>query len=64
MNFNIKMDDSKISLDLTDTRLKNVLQYCKPKEQLKDKVHGGVSKDDSARLSLPSNWNLEPRRRS
>jgi len=34
MNFNIKMDDSKISLDLTDTRLKNVLQYCKPKEQL------------------------------
>ncbi len=28
------MDDSKISLDLTDTRLKNVLQYCKPKEQL------------------------------
>lgn len=34
MNFNIKMDDSKISIDLTDTRLKNVLQYCKPKEQL------------------------------
>ncbi len=34
MNFNIKMDDSKISLDLTDTHLKNVLQYCKPKEQL------------------------------
>ena len=34
MNFNIKMDDSKISLDLTDTLLKNVLQYCKPKEQL------------------------------
>lgn len=28
------MDDSKISLDLSDTRLKNVLQYCKPKEQL------------------------------
>ena len=34
MNFNIKMDDSKISIDLTNTRLKNVLQYCKPKEQL------------------------------
>lgn len=34
MNFNIKMDDSKISLDLTNTRLKSVLQYCKPKEQL------------------------------
>lgn len=28
------MDDSKISLDLTNTHLKNVLQYCKPKEQL------------------------------
>ncbi len=34
MNFRIKMDDSKINIDLTDTRLKNVLQYCKPKEQL------------------------------
>lgn len=34
MNFNIKMDDSKISIDLSETHLKNVLQYCKPKEQL------------------------------
>ena len=34
MNFNIKMDDSKISVDLTDTNLKDVLQYCKAKEQL------------------------------
>lgn len=34
MNFNIKMDDSKINVDLSDTRLKSVLQYCKPKEQL------------------------------
>ena len=41
----------------------------KPKEwlfegQFKDKVHGGVSKDDSARFSLPGNWNFKPRRRS
>lgn len=28
------MDDSKISVDLNGTHLKNVLQYCKPKEQL------------------------------
>lgn len=28
------MDDTRISIDLKDTRLKNVLQYCKPKEQL------------------------------
>ena len=34
MNFTIKMDDSKISLDISATRLKDVLQYCKPKEQL------------------------------
>lgn len=34
MNFNIKMDDSKIKLDISSSRLKDVLQYCKPKEQL------------------------------
>lgn len=34
MNFNTKMDDSSISVDLTITNLKDILQYCKPKEQL------------------------------
>jgi len=34
MNFNIKMDDSKIVVDIEKTHLKDVLQYCKPKEQL------------------------------
>ena len=34
MNFHIKMDDSKINLDMSGTNLKDVLQYCKPKEQL------------------------------
>lgn len=34
MNFNIKMDDSKINVDIEKTHLKDVLQYCKPKEQL------------------------------
>lgn len=34
MNFNIKMDDSKIVLDISSSRLKDLLQYCKPKEQL------------------------------
>ena len=28
------MDDSKIKLDISSSRLKDVLQYCKPKEQL------------------------------
>lgn len=28
------MDDSKINLDMSGTNLKDVLQYCKPKEQL------------------------------
>lgn len=34
MNFNVKMDDTKISVDLDGTNLKDVLQYCKAKEQL------------------------------
>lgn len=34
MNFHIKMDDSKITMDLSGSNLKDVLQYCKPKEQL------------------------------
>ncbi len=34
MNFNVKMDDSKIDINTSNTNLKDVLQYCKPKEQL------------------------------
>jgi len=34
MNFNTKMDDSEIKVNLEITNLKDVLQYCKPKEQL------------------------------
>lgn len=34
MNFNVKMKDSDIKVDLNITQLKDVLQYCKPKEQL------------------------------
>jgi len=34
MNFNTKMDDSEINVDLSITNLQDVLQYCKPKEQL------------------------------
>lgn len=34
MNFNIKMDDKKIKVDVESTNLKDILQYCKPKEQL------------------------------
>ena len=34
MNFSVKMDDKKIKVDITATNLKDVLQYCKPKEQL------------------------------
>lgn len=34
MNFNVKMDDSKINVDIDACNLKDVLQYCKPKEQL------------------------------
>lgn len=34
MNFHIKMDDSKINVDISGSNLKDVLQYCKPKEQL------------------------------
>ena len=34
MWFRAKMDDSKINVDLDKTHLKDILQYCKPKEQL------------------------------
>lgn len=34
MNFNTKMNDADISVDLEVTHLRDVLQYCKPKEQL------------------------------
>lgn len=34
MNFNIKMDDKKIKVDIDNTNIKDILQYCKPKEQL------------------------------
>jgi DNA-directed RNA polymerase specialized sigma subunit len=34
MNFNIKMDDKKIKVNIEDSNLKDVLKYCKPKEQL------------------------------
>lgn len=34
MNFNIKMDDKKIKVDIEQTNLKDILIYCKPKERL------------------------------
>lgn len=34
MNFNMKMDDKKISVNLECTHLKDILSYCKNKEQL------------------------------
>jgi len=34
MNFKVKMDDSKIKVDIEKTQLKDVLIYCKPKERL------------------------------
>ena len=34
MNFNVKMDDKKINVNIDTSHLKDVLQYCKPKEQL------------------------------
>lgn len=34
MGFNVKMDDKKIKVNLDQTHVKDVLQYCKPKEQL------------------------------
>jgi len=34
MNFNVKMDDKKIKVDIEHTNLKDVLVYCKPKERL------------------------------
>jgi hypothetical protein len=34
MGFSIKMDDKKIKVNLEETNVKDILQYCKPKEQL------------------------------
>lgn len=34
MTFKAKMDDSEIDVDLSPTELEDILQYCKPKEQL------------------------------
>ena len=34
MWFRVKMDDKKINVDLDQTNVKDILQYCKPKEQL------------------------------
>ena len=34
MNFKTKLKDSSLNVDLSGTKLKDVLQYCKPKEQL------------------------------
>ena len=34
MNLKVKMDDSKIKVDIEKTELKDVLIYCKPKERL------------------------------
>jgi hypothetical protein len=34
MNFNVKMDDKKIKVDIEKTNLKDILIYCKPKERL------------------------------
>jgi hypothetical protein len=34
MSSNIKMDDAKIKIDLDIINVKDILQYCKPKEQL------------------------------
>ncbi|UFX83047.1 HTH domain-containing protein [Candidatus Absconditicoccus praedator] len=34
MTFEVKMDDKKIKVDLSNTNIKDILQYCKPKEQL------------------------------
>jgi len=34
MNFNVKMDDKRIKVDIEKTNLKDVLVYCKPKERL------------------------------
>jgi len=34
MNFNVKLDDAKLKVDLSSTELKDILIYCKPKESL------------------------------
>lgn len=34
MNFNVKMDDKRIKVDIEGTNLKDILIYCKPKERL------------------------------
>lgn len=33
MTFKVKMDDKRIKVDLDSTNVKDILQYCKPKEQ-------------------------------
>ena len=34
MNFNVKMDDKKLKVNIEKTNLKDILIYCKPKERL------------------------------
>ena len=34
MNFNVKLDDKKLKVNIENTNLKDVLIYCKPKERL------------------------------
>lgn len=34
MNFNVKMDDKKLKVNIETTNLKDILIYCKPKERL------------------------------
>ena len=34
MNFNVKLDDKKLKVDVEGTNLKDILVYCKPKERL------------------------------
>ena len=34
MTFKVKMDDSKINVDISKTWVQDILKYCKPKEQL------------------------------
>jgi hypothetical protein len=34
MNFNVKLDDKKLKVDVEGTHLKDILLYCKPKERL------------------------------
>ena len=34
MNFNVKLDDKKLQVNVESTNLKDILIYCKPKERL------------------------------